>query len=71
MQELTLKIKSITIVRVGAIDTVYFSPELPTPFPEMQYPASFKVDVRAGYAEEWLARLRLKVDETIVSPNRY
>jgi hypothetical protein len=42
------------IVRGNGADYVHFTFAGPTPFPEMKYPGSFSVEVRRGYAEEWL-----------------
>ena len=57
----TLKVAKTTIVRrSGYTDQVLFQLEGPTPFPEMdaqepgKYPPHCSMEVRRGYAEEWL-----------------
>jgi hypothetical protein len=56
-----LNVTKVTIVRrAGYTDQVYFRLEGPSPFPEMEaekpgnYPPNCSVEVRRGYAEEWL-----------------
>lgn len=43
-----IKIKKITVV-IGNGETIYFEPELPSPFPKMGYEATLKMEVASGH----------------------
>ena len=49
-----LKITKCTVVRDNGTDSVVFTVDGPTAFPETKYPLDIKMDTRRGYAEEWL-----------------
>lgn len=67
-------IKRIQILhRVGSTDTVHFEVAAPSPFPELSksepgmYAPVFRLEVRRGYAEQWLeAMFGIKDDDPIV-----
>lgn len=51
----TLPVKKITVlVNTGNTDTVYFSLDASTPYPNMGYEANAKMDARSGYGVEWV-----------------
>ena len=62
-----IKIKSATVVTGLGADVIFLDAEnLPTPFPEMQYAATLKVEARKGYGAEWV-RSVFDIEPTIVS----
>jgi len=46
--------KITVLVRKGETDIVYFNAELTTPFPEMDYSASLKMEAKKGYGVKWV-----------------
>jgi hypothetical protein len=72
MKKISFNVKRVTIVRVGGTDQIFFWPDLPTPFPEMKYEPSLKMETRAGYAEEWLREaFGIEADKVIETPKGY
>lgn len=67
-------VSKVTVVRlVGGADYIMFEiPSLSSPYPELDkqepgiYPASFKIEVRRGYAPEWLLSVGYTGPYTIV-----
>ena len=66
----TLKVTKVILVRrAHDTDQVYFRLEGPSPFPEMEaekpgrYPPNCSVQVRQGYAEEWLQGMGIDPSE--------
>ena len=43
-----------TILTGQSTDEITFYPNLPTAFPEMDYPCTLKMEARSGYGETWL-----------------
>jgi len=60
--------KVLVLRRKSGTDKIYFTLEAPSPFPEMEaqepgnYPAHLIIDVRRGYAEEWLEKMEIPQD---------
>ena len=48
-----IKIRAITILLTDGTDRISFKTELPTPYPEMKYPADLRMDARRGYGEQY------------------
>lgn len=53
MKEITLKVKSCTVIQTHGTDKIYLNIDIPTAFPEMKYETSFQTEARQGYGEEW------------------
>lgn len=49
------KIESITILLTEGTDRISFKTNLPTPYPEMQYPADLSMQARKGYGAQYCA----------------
>jgi len=69
MQSLTLKIKRITVVQGRGPDTIYLEPELASPYPNLKYPASIKIDTAAGNGVTYCREvLGLEPDDLVRMP---
>ena len=52
-----IKILKIEIlINLSGPDKIFFHTDLPTPYPEVEYPANLQMDARAGYAEQYVQK---------------
>ena len=74
--QLLLDIKTVSVlIRENATDIINLTIVGPSPFPEMakeavrivDYYPTFKIEVRKGYAEEWLAKVNIREYQIINS----
>lgn len=50
---INLKIKRITVLQTTGTDIIYIFPDLPSSFPEMEYPIRLQFEARKGYAVQY------------------
>jgi hypothetical protein len=72
--EVKLKVLKVTVVLDRqATDTIILSLDMPTPFPEMKYAGTMKLEARQGYGVQWCQEvlgLRSEDIEVISIPTR-
>ncbi len=71
LREVSMRITKATVVLTTGTDMVCLDVDLPTPFPEMGYPATMCVHTRYNYGKTWCESALGITPEVVARPQGY